>query len=176
MIGVYLGFVVSNWAERSKKRKQSKALVANLLLEVQTNREQLNAVINYHEMLRDSSRHYAYSGQKLTNHDFFNGLMGQNLSNSAYETGIQTGTINELPLGEIQTINQLYTFQETYNDYGTLMLSKFLSLDFTEKEEDLQRILRFLALTMTDMVNMETHLISLYEKLPWQFLDRKSVV
>ena len=138
----------------------------NLLSEAKVNQEQLELAFGYHKLLKDSSLYYAYSGATLVNHYFFNGLGGVLVMNSAYNTGIQTGTISELSLEEIQSINQLYTFQDGYNDYQKLMLSEFISMDFTEEEEDINRILRFLSLTMTDVVNMEENLITLYKEIP----------
>ena len=80
-------------------------------------------------------------------------------------TGIQTGAINELPLETIQKINQVYTRQNDYNDYGTLILSGLINKKFSEKKEDMRDIAQFLAITMVDVVAMEQELMKKYQNL-----------
>jgi len=37
MIGVYLGFVISNWQDSQKRKTQSQILVDNIQMEIETN-------------------------------------------------------------------------------------------------------------------------------------------
>jgi len=165
MIGVYLGFVVSNLSEDNKKKNQSKVLIENLLAEINVNESQLKAVIEYHKMLRDSSQFYANPNHKFRNINFFKGTRVMKLTNSAYNTGIQTGIVNELPLDQIQRINNLYTFQNEYNEFGSLMMASLINKDFADNEESIRKIIRFLSITMTDIVIKESDLLKGYEKI-----------
>ncbi|MEO1713438.1 MAG: hypothetical protein AAFU60_08905 [Bacteroidota bacterium] len=163
-LGVYLGFVVSNWSERSRKRAEADTLLQNLKYEISSNQQRLEGVVGYHELVRDSSRYY--SNPEITAHKpaFFKGTRVLKLTNSAYQTGLQTGVINDLPIDQIQSLNKLYTFQEDYNDFVDLLMLTLINKDFTEKEEDIRSILRFLALTMTDIVIKEEDLITGYQR------------
>ena len=163
MVGVYLGFVVSNWSEDNQKNKQAKVLLKNLHAEIEENEKIVHGVIAYHGMLRDSSNHYAEMGDEIKIPTFFQGTRLLKLNNSAYQTGIQTGIINELSLDKIQALNQLYVFQDTYNEYGNIIMSNFLSKDFSDKKEDIREIARFLSITMTDISTMEEGLIEVFE-------------
>ena len=87
------------------------------------------------------------------------------MKKSAYETGIQTGLLNKLPLQQIQKITDVYTFQESYNDFGTLLLSGLLTMDFLEDEQSMQKIWRYLSISMTDVVIKEEFLLKEYEKV-----------
>lgn len=111
MIGVYLGFLISDWSENQKLIKQRQILIASMLSEIETNQQNLAKLIDYHRMLLDSSRFYAKSEISLQQSNFIKGTRMTKLPNSAYNTGIQTGIINELPITTIQLINRLYTFQ-----------------------------------------------------------------
>lgn len=165
MIGVYLGFLVSDWSESNRKQERYEQLKATLLAEIQLNKQHLEGVIDYHRIVKDSSRYFANPQNPVRKPNFFQGTRMTKLSNSAYMTGIQTGTINEFTIAEIQYLNQVYTLQNVYNDYGNLILSNLISLDFSEKEEDIRRIARFLETTMVDVVVMEEALIKQYDKL-----------
>ncbi|NHF61351.1 hypothetical protein FK220_018500 [Flavobacteriaceae bacterium TP-CH-4] len=162
MIGVYLGFVVSNWSDDNQRRAQAYTLAQNLLSEINSNQSKLEKVIDYHKMLQDSSRYYSQPQSDIQNAHFFQGTQVLTLANSAYETGIQTGIINELPIDDIQAINQLYTLQNDYNDFGNLLMSGLLAKDFSDRAEDRRGIARFLSVSMTDVVIKETDLLETY--------------
>jgi len=162
MIGVYLGFLVSNWSQNKQKRIQSQVLIENIRSEINANEKILKSVVDYHLMLRDSSRFYSNPTASITSSNFFKGTRVMKLTNSAYETGIQTGIINELSLDKIQAINQLYTFQEDYNDFGNLLMASLINKDFTNKEEDMRKIASMLSVTMTDIVIKERELIDYF--------------
>ncbi|MEL6132884.1 MAG: hypothetical protein AAFR59_05920 [Bacteroidota bacterium] len=165
MLGVYLGFVVSNWTESVRQQEDYKLLIASLRSEMQVNQRQLEGIIDYHITVRDSSNYYASDSHLVLKPTFFKGTRMSKLTNSAYLTGIQTGTINALPIDVIQKVNQLYTLQKNYNDYGNLILASLINRDFSEKEEDLRNIARFLSITMVDVVALETQLIRGYEAI-----------
>ena len=162
-LGVYLGFVVSNWSEQRRTQSETDILLQNLKQEIEANQEGLEAVLAYHTLLRDSSRHYSNSDVPVRKPDFFKGTRVFKLTNSAYQTGLQTGVINELPLNHIQRLNKLYTFQEDYNEFVDMLMLTLIQKDFSEKEEDIRSIVRFLSLTMTDLVIKEKDLITGYQ-------------
>lgn len=165
MIGVYLGLVASNWSENKKTRHKSEVFVENLLSEVEMNQKNLEKVIDYHVMLRDSTEHYSNLENKVVNLSFFQGTRTPTLIDSAYDTGIQTGVINELPLDKIQSINHIYTLQKQYNDMGKLIISGLLNQDFSGSDENIVEIARFLSVVMNDVVYAENDLIAGYELL-----------
>lgn len=165
MIGVYLGFVASNWSDNNQKKHQSKVLIDNLFSEINTNEKQLKALIDYHTMLRDSSRFYSNPENELRNLNYFEGTRVFKLASSAYNAGIQTGAINELPIDKIEALNRLYTNQNEYNEFGNLMMATLISKDFSDNEDDIRAIARFLSLTMTDIVIKEDGLIEGYNQI-----------
>jgi hypothetical protein len=94
------------------------------------------------------------------------------LVNSAYLKGIQTGTINELPINTIQSLNQIYTLQEDYNDFGNVLLAGLINKEFSEKEEDIKKIVRYLSVSMSDIVIKEDGLLYSYNNV-LNLLNRK---
>lgn len=165
MIGVFLGLIVSNWSENKKERTKAKQLIENIDTEITTNKNRILQVINYHKMLRDSSQFYLERPEiTIQKSGFFKGVNTLTLYNSAFDTGVQTGLINELPLDELQAINEVYTVQRSYEDFSNLLLGGMITLDFDESPKSTQRILSFLSVTMTDVVIKEEQLIESYNK------------
>lgn len=165
MVGVYLGFVVSNWSERKQSYRESKILIENLISEIEFNQSKIESVIEYHTMLRDSIRKYGRDNHTSGMPQFFEGTRILKLSNSAFTTGLQTGVINELTMNKILSVNQLYNMQNEYNEFGTLMMASLISKDFSDNQEDVKKIARFLAISMTDVVIKESQLIEEFKKV-----------
>ena len=96
---------------------------------------------------------------------FFQGLNLVSLTESAYMTGIQTGIIAELKLKRIQDINLLYTFQDDYNRFNDMTLEGFINSDFTMNEKNMQSLLQYISIVMSDFAIKEKILIEAYDKL-----------
>ena len=165
MIGVYLGFVVSNWAEGNKRNQQVEVFIQNLYSEIESNEKKINNVFAYHKMLRDSSRYLSNFANGTRKPTFFQGTRTLKLTSSAYNTGIQTGIINNLKIDQIQEINQLYTLQNDYNEFGSMLLSGLINLDFDNTPESILKVARFLSISMTDVVIKEQDLLEGYNEI-----------
>jgi hypothetical protein len=165
MIGVYLGFLVSDWSSDRQLQAQLDKLVNNVLVEIANNQDAIEQTRGYHQMLRDSSMHYANPETAIKKPDFYQGTRVLKLSVSAYQTGIQTGIINELNIDQIQGMNQLYTHIAEYNQYANTMMASLIEKDFTNDPEDIRKIARFLSVTLSDVVSMEEHLSRELEKV-----------
>lgn len=164
MIGIYLGFVVSNWGEQRKATRESKQLLQTILAEVELNQQQITAVIDYHRRLKDSCRHYL--AHPLTGPPvFFEGTRTTSLLKSAYQSGLQTGLLSYLPLKKVQLLNQVYTLQDDYTTYGKNITSTLIAMDFDDDPRHIRKILQMLSMTMTDVVIQEEQLLELYHML-----------
>lgn len=165
MIGVYLGFWASNWADDRKLKSQTELLRKNLIAEIQTNKDKIGNVIEYHQMLRDSSRYYSRAENLEKESNFFSGVRPSILTQNTFETGIQTGLINGLTFEEIQFLNHVYTIQKSYDDFSQLMLSGLITMDSQDYEQARIKMYRFLSTGMTDIVNIENQLLQEYDTI-----------
>ena len=165
MIGVYLGFVVSNWSETNKINSQTVLLRNNIVAEIKSNKSKIDEVFEYHKMIRDSSRYYQNFTDFKKMPSFFKGTRTITLTNSAFDTGIQTGLINSLKFEEIQSINDVYTEQSAYKDFNNLILTGLITIDFKENNDGIRKFYSYLAVSMTDVVIQENRLIESYNKL-----------
>jgi len=168
MIGVYLGFVISNWGDQQKAKSQSIVLSKSIKNEIEINKEKLQNVLDYHKILRDSSRFYlsnSFTKPLIKPPNFFRGIQTSTLSESAYISGTQTGIISEFEMNKIQNLSQLYTFQKEYNEYTKMTLEGLINLDFDDNEKSIKKILQFISITMTDIVLKEELLIAEYDRI-----------
>lgn len=166
MIGVYLGFIVSNWSETNKTNSQTELIRKNIVAEIKSNKSKIKQVLEYHVMIRDSSRIYQKSSELSEKASFFKGTRTVILTNSAFDTGIQTGLINGLKFEEIQAINNVYTLQSAYKDFSNLLLSGLINtISFQENDFETRNFYGFLAVTMTDVVIQEQKLMQDYDDL-----------
>lgn len=165
MIGVYLGLLASGWADDRKTESQTELLRINLVAEIQANKDRIEEVIGYHEMLRDSSRYYSQVETLNSKVSFFAGTRISLLTNNAFETGVQTGLINGLTFEEIQSLNHVYTLQNSYDDFSKLLLSGLINMDFEDNARAMKKFYRFLGIAMTDVVIKENQLLQQYEVL-----------
>lgn len=170
MIGVYLGFLVSNWSGNKKSKLQTEQLKESILSELEINAKNIKQVQNYHVMLRDSTRKIS-NGDITSNLNFFEGIKMSSLTHSAFTSGMQTGVINNLSLEEIQLLNEYYTFQDDYNQFGKMTLEGLVNKNLGSKDI-IPEIANFLSLTMTDVVIMEENLLKGIEKIKIK-LNRK---
>lgn len=167
MLGVYLGFAINNFGEDRKLRAQSDTYRMMLKQEISANLEGIKNVSDYH--IEMSSNFY----QLLESEDIvesfkafeFTGFRTGFVSSSAYETGIQTGIIQEFDMKLIQRINKLYTLQGKYNRFSESMISSFLAGNFPETESEVKNLLITSSMSMNDIVIFERELIESYEML-----------
>lgn len=123
----------------------------------------IERVLDYHIMLSDSSAYYLLlPPEKLERPSFFRGIQMPRLMNSAFLTGVQTVILNDLPVHKIQALNQLYSFQDIYNDLNNMIISGLLNMNFTSNPDDLYRITIFINTTMNDVTELERALLEFY--------------
>lgn len=165
MIGVFLGFAISNWSEGNRESEKFRSLITNIRAEIMENQKKVENVLDYHKALRDSCKLYIENrnvGQ--IDQSSFKGINTVMLLNSAYQTGIQTGLFNNMNLEQIQSVNEIYTRQRAYEDYANLMISSLLTMDLGNDKDSIDRIAMFLSVSMTDVVIKELQLLESYRQ------------
>lgn len=165
MFGVYLGFALNNFGEQQKLNRQKNTYEQMLKNEIQDNLKQVKEVSVYHEKItkdfieirENKDIKSAFNNYTMT------GLRPGNVSSSAYNTGIQTGIIQEFDLEIIQNLNKLYNYQGKYDSYNEQMLSSFLSGKYPETESEINNLMINLTMGMRDVENFERALQEYYQ-------------
>ena len=167
MIGVYLGFAMNNFGENRKLKNQSNTYKEMLKNEISENLGAIENVNSYHlqlakdfsEILKDEKIEEKFGTMN------FKGFRPGFVNNSAYDTGIQTGIIQEFDLELIQSLNKLYTLQGKYNRFNENMINSFLSNKFPETEREIKSLLILSSMSMNDVLTFEKELSKFYKQL-----------
>jgi hypothetical protein len=173
MIGVYLGFALNNFGQDQKTKNQFKAYKTILKTEVSDNLLQLAKVQQYHLDMRDSIRNLQASESIVEDYNYFmkNSFMGFRpalFNNSAYETGIQTGMIQEFKLETVQAINKTYTMQEIYFSFTQNIIQSISARKLPESEKEIRNALRVMEMNFNDFQSLESISKSNYLELEQQ--------
>ncbi|AGC78238.1 hypothetical protein LX97_02967 [Nonlabens dokdonensis] len=163
MIGVFLGFLISNWSASNRDEEKTSVVLNSIENEIQSNKSKIENVIDYHRTLRDSTRYYLNQQfVKPVRPTFFRGVNTVILNNSAFETAIQTGLVTNIPVDEIQRLNDIYGKQESYKQFSNMLLSGLITMGFDGNEKAMKRLLMYLSISMTDIVIKEEQLLESY--------------
>lgn len=165
MIGVYLGFALNNFGESRKLAKQKTVFTKMLFNEVKDNRREVAEKDVYHlklkqdfiEIRESEDVKAAMKAYRMT------GLRPGLVSSSAYDTGIQTGIIQEFDLTLIQLLNRLYNYQNKYNSYNENMVNSLFSNGFPETEKEIKDMLTMTIMSLNDVESFERELQDFYQ-------------
>jgi hypothetical protein len=172
-VGVLLAFFISNWSENRKHKKTLGIFKKNVKIEIESNKDKISKIINYHKMLRDSSKFYNKHLDSILSlgksPSFFRGLRTPILTKSAFSSGIQIGVLTKLNIDLIQGLNELYTSQKGFNEYSKFSLEGFINVEYSPTKLGYQKMLNYLSTITTDMFYMEKDLLVEYDNILKKF-------
>jgi len=171
MIGVFLGFSLNNFAENKKLQKHLVNLDKMLQLEILNNQENINHTYDYHAQLKKDLEVINKSDDimKAVGAFQFKGLRPGNIDQSAFETGVQTGIIQEMEIHKVLNINKLYNLQKSYSSFNESMMSAILNKDFPQTENETEKFVTSLIMNMNDELGFEGRLKRMYTEVLKEF-------
>ena len=164
MIGVVLGFMISNYGENQKIKKRHAQYVELLKNEIKQNLSIIENCIPYHVQLREDFKKFEKSDNLIEDFSSYTlkGLRPGNVDRSAFETGIQSGIIQEFSLDKIQKINKLYSIQKSYTTFNISMIEALLMQKYPETESDIRGMTSNIVMNMNDVLPKEYALQEVY--------------
>lgn len=167
MLGVYFAFALNDYSEQRKINSQFLEYKALITEEVKQNLKNIEPCFEYHKKFKEELISLAKSDEPYAAFENYKmkGLRPGFVSKSAYQTGIQTGIIQEFELNMIQDINNLYTFQSNYDEYNKSLLEGFISKDIPKNDDEVVDISRNLIMSMNDVIISEENLIKYYNAI-----------
>ena len=164
MIGVYLGFWLSERGVKSHTDEQVQKLETLIIDELKSNQEMVTAKLGYHEMLRDTLRVFVNSEITLDRsrlYKTFNGLQPPLLKEACYQSGIQTGLLTNFDLDIVALLNEIMAEQKSLNKYTDSAIAALLSTGSFD-DEGFNTMLERVLLNLNDMTSFEVSLIKKY--------------
>jgi len=165
MLGVYLGFALNNYGEERKELKQTEGFRTMLVNEIQHNKKSIANGVDYHQKLGNRFDEILESDDLKKSFSTFtsSGLRPGFVSRSAYDTGIQTGLVQNFDLQLVQSLNRLYALQAKYDNFNNEVLSSVLSRKYPETTSEIKSMLINMSMNMNDINSYEEELLSFYD-------------
>ena len=165
MIGILLALHLQNRNEEKKTAEIVNTTINLLKNEINTNKERIESVQEYHIMVRDTLNVLKMPDKEdeiSKTLSFWRGMRTPRLQNAAFQTSIQSGINREMNPELVQELNNLYTFQDSYNQFIGKSADIFFNADFTDVR-NLKKIMASVGITMNDLYYYEVGLIKEFD-------------
>lgn len=163
VIGILLALHLQNKNENKKIEQSIQTTLTLLKDEINTNKKSIEDVKDYHIMVKDTLKKI---NLPKTEHDinqslgFWRGMQTRRLQNAAFQTSIQSGINKEFDPELLRALNNLYTYQDSYNAFNTSSSQIFFNADFSDVKS-FGKIMSSIQITMTDIYYYETELLEM---------------
>lgn len=165
VVGILLALYLQNRNE-SKKIEQTSNITLSLIKdEITTNIKAIERVQAYHVMIRDTLKKIDLpkNEQDLEKSlDFWRGMRTPRLQNAAFQTSIQSGVNKEFDPELLSALNNLYTYQDSYNAFNTTSAQIFFNADFTDINS-FGKVMASVQMTMNDLYYYEKELVEMFD-------------
>lgn len=165
VIGILLALYLQNRNEDKKIKENVKTSIVMLKEEIQSNKKSIEKVRDYHIMVRDTIKAMESPETEKnidTTLNFWRGMQTPRLQNAAFQTSIQSGIGKEFNPELLKSINQLYTYQDSYNEFSSQAIQIFYNSDFTDFKQ-YNKIMVAIEMTMSDLYYFERELSEMFD-------------
>jgi hypothetical protein len=165
VIGILVALWINNWNETNKIEANTKQTLERIKNEILANQKKIDLVNSYHLMVKDTLEniHLPKTDEETKSAlSFWKGLNIPRLQESSFQTAIQTGISKDMDVDLLESLNELYTFQETYNEFGKTASSALYDKDFSSVN-NFKQIAVFLHMVMSDLYYFEIGLNSRFK-------------
>jgi len=171
MLGVFLGLWANNWNEDRQQKKLEIQVLEKIKQDIQSNREYLGSVIEYHQSLKDSAdAAFKIFDEKIlfgsrfeiqqSKSNFWRGTRTGDLRDAGYQTAIVSGVLADMDFELVALLSEIDRAQSSY----TLMANNYLQTVINQNSET--KVIDYLVFVIsfsTDISIAETNLIELYD-------------
>lgn len=164
MLGVYLGFWLSERGEQKHVDQQVDKLETLILNEIELNKSEVTKKLSYHKMLLDTLKVFQHENS-LDRSRLFNTFKGINpprLKNACYQSGIQTGLLNNFELEEVTLLNEIMEEQESLIKYSDAALAALLSTGSFD-DKGFSDLIGRIIMNLNDITAFENRLLKSYD-------------
>lgn len=165
---IVVGILIALYLQNRNETKKTEVMVTTTLniikTEINKNKKSIELAIDYHDLLRDTlpkvtpPKNEEEIKSKL---GFWRGMGTERLQNSAFQTCIQSGVSREFNTELLQSLNELYTLQESYNKYNENSMQIFFNADFSDID-NFKKIMASVYTVISDLEYSEGNLLSNY--------------
>jgi hypothetical protein len=166
VVGIVIALQLQNWNEANKTKEATQLTIDRIKKEILSNQKKIEQVYNYHKMVSDTLQKIKTpkTEEEVDSAlSFWRGLRIPRLQESSFQTAIQTGVSKDIDIDLLESLNTLYTFQSSYNDFSKTASQGLYNKDFSDVK-NFKRIAIFINMTMVDLYYFESDLNRLFQK------------
>ncbi|WP_367182385.1 DUF6090 family protein [Winogradskyella sp.] len=161
VVGILIALQINNWNDKIKAEEAKFQILTSIKKEIQANKEHIEAVFPYHNMLRDTLRTLDTETMKTTKTNplgFWKGHRIFRLRTASFQTAVQSGLMKDFDLELSESLNNLYTSVQFYNDFGQTVSNGIFEINQTTEEGTLH-MFNFVKMIMEDVHYAESELL-----------------
>jgi len=165
VIGIMLALYFQNRNEEEKIEESINTSINMLKDEILTNKKMIDNVKDYHIMVRDTLKSMREPEKKEDIDNalgFWRGMRTPRLQNAAFQTSIQSGIGKAFNPELLKTLNSLYTYQESYNEFTGQTAQIFFNSDLTDFTQ-FNKIMTSVGMAMNDLYWYERELTEMLD-------------
>ncbi|WP_282043663.1 hypothetical protein [Winogradskyella flava] len=165
VVGILLALYLQNRNEEKKVKETVTNTINMLKDEIDTNKNRIKRVQDYHIMVKDSlfKMSMPKSEKEIDGKlNFWKGMQTPRLQNAAFQTSIQSGIGKEFNPELLKALNGLYTYQDSYNEYSSQTTQIFFGTDLTDFKS-FGKVMRSIQMSMNDLYWYEKELIEMLD-------------
>ena len=166
VVGILLALYLQNKNEEKKIAETVRTSVNMLKDEILTNKRAIDNVKDYHIMIRDTLEIMKLPESEADADNalgFWRGMRTPRLQNAAFQTSIQSGVGKEFNPELLKSLNSLYTYQDSYNEFTSQTTQIFFNSDFSDFTQ-FNKIMSSIAITMRDLYWYELELTEMFDR------------
>ncbi|MFD2568481.1 DUF6090 family protein [Pseudotenacibaculum haliotis] len=166
VVGIVIALQLQNWNEANKTTEATQLTIDRIKKEILSNQKKIEQVYDYHKMVSDTLQKIKTpktEEEVESALSFWRGLRIPRMQESSFQTAIQTGVSKNIDIDLLESLNTLYTFQSSYNDFSKTASQGLYNKDFSEVE-NFKKIAIFINMTMVDLYYFESDLNRLFQK------------
>ncbi len=166
VVGIVIALQLQNWNEANKTTEATQLTIDRIKKEILSNQKKIKQVYDYHKMVSDTLQKIKTpktEEEVESALSFWRGLRIPRMQESSFQTAIQTGVSKNIDIDLLESLNTLYTFQSSYNDFSKTASQGLYNKDFSEVE-NFKKIAIFINMTMVDLYYFESDLNRLFQK------------
>lgn len=166
VVGIVIALQLQNWNETNKTTEATQLTIDRIKKEILSNQKKIEQVYDYHKMVSDTLQKIKTpktEEEVESALSFWRGLRIPRMQESSFQTAIQTGVSKNIDIDLLESLNTLYTFQSSYNDFSKTASQGLYNKDFSEVE-NFKKIAIFINMTMVDLYYFESDLNRLFQK------------
>jgi hypothetical protein len=162
--GVFLGLMGEQWREHAQHRELAEASLRRFRAEIQTNRQAVAGVQDYHVITKKSLDTYFAADAKTrpTGDVQINGLRPAYFEHTAWDLALVTQSLAHIDSQLAFALSRIYTAQQTYAELSRGITQAMYLLNPTD---NLAGFLGAVAIYYGDLVLMEPKLLSMYDEI-----------